>query len=385
MARLTLLGPRALPALFAALPASGPALRLGALEVFERLGDPRARPEVQALCRDADSAVALRALELLPALPDAKAVKVAARVLAQGPADRREAAVRALATLHAAGWLEAVEPLLDLLLDDQESEGLRLCAFDALLEADPRALSPVVERLSRGRDAVARKAAARRTLLEPGAGRLTEALRRLTEANLRADEAVRLGAEIKLAGPEALPVLHAALDAAIRPLEIEVLADALAAHGSPASIPAASRALQRLSSKPARGAEEAEGSAAAAARLHLVLAALKSRVAHYDLRERLEARPLRAAEGLLEAARLGGDLSLVPALARLHAREAPLRPRVERAFAAIAAREGLPRGSARDLSPPDRKALDALKAAAAGPSRPRAARPDTGRGPRGGR
>jgi hypothetical protein len=99
--------------------------------------------------------------------------------------------------------------------------------------------------------------------------------------------------------------------------------------------------------------------AAAAARLHLALADLGSRIAVFDLRERLESRPLRA-ETLLLAAERVGDETLLVALARLHAREPGLAPRVTRAFATIVAREGLRRRRPKDLSPPDRQALDGL-------------------------
>jgi hypothetical protein len=55
-----------------------------------------------------------------------------------------------------------------------------------------------------------------------------------------------------------------------------------------------------------------------------------------------------------------GDKTLLLALARLHAREPALAPHAARAFAAIVTREGLRRGSPKDLSPPDRQAMGAL-------------------------
>lgn len=358
VARLTLVGPRALLALFAALPGSGSALRLGALEVFEGLGESRARPEVMALCRDRDGDVARRALGLLPAFADAKAVAVASRVLAEGPPDRREAAAQALSALHARGHVEAIEPLLDLVLDEEEEEALRLSTLETLLRVDARAVAPLLARLAGGRDAVARRADAHQSLALPNRGPVQSLLARLAAPKVRAEEAMRVGSALKGEGAPALPALHAALEQASRPLELEVLADVLSSVGTPASIPVLSRALQRLS-RDHRG-EGGNAFAAAASKLHLALADLGSRVALFDLRERLEETPPRAAESLLEVAARVGDQTLVPALARLHARERSLAPRVARSFAAIVSREGLRRGGFKALSPPDRQALDAL-------------------------
>jgi hypothetical protein len=295
---------------------------------------------------------------VLPAFADAKAVAVASRVLAEGPPDRREAAVTALSALHARGLVEAIEPLLDLVLDEEEGEALRLLTLDALLQVDSRAVAPLLDRLAGGRDAVARRAAARQGLAEPTAGRAPSLLIRLAARGLRTEEALRVGSALKNEGALALPALHAALERAGRPLEMEVIADVLATLQAPASIAVLSRALQRLS----RGhqKEGGEAFAVAASKLHLALADLGSRIALFDLRERLEARPLLAAEELLEAAARVGDKTLLPALARLQARERSLAPRVARTFAAIVSRERIRRGSFKALSPPDRQALEAL-------------------------
>jgi hypothetical protein len=367
VARLTLLGPRALPGLLAALPASSSALRLGALDVLERLAEPRAQPEVLALCRDPDPAVARRALRLLPSFAGAKSVAVASRILAEGPADRRGPAAEALARLHGCGLVEALDPLLDVILDEEEDEPVRLAAFEALAEADPGALEPLLSSLAGGRGALAQAAAARRDLAEPPSERTRALIERARASGLRGDEALRVARALKAQGAGVLPAVHAALEQARRPLELGLLADVAAHFRSPASILVLSRALQRLSREPAR----AGALAAAAARLHLALAELDSRIALYDLRERLEARPLPAGEVLLEAAERIGDASLLPALARIHSEERALRSRSERAFAAIVGRERLRRGSARfrKLAPADRAALESLWASLPGRTR----------------
>ena len=316
VARLLVLGPRALPAALAALPGSGSELRLCVLDLLEHTGDARARAAVMALCGDRNGLVARRALALLSRYPEPKAAATAARVLCGGPADRRVSAARALCALHGRGLVEALEPLLDVILDEAEDEGFRREALASLHAVDPK-----------------------------------------TAATLRAKLARGVG---PLARPEALPALHTALERATDPKTLGALADAIGRLRSPTSIPVLSHALKRLRDLPSRAGGEAQ--AEAISRLHLALAALDSRIALFDLRERLLAGPRLAATTLLEAAEQIGDASLVPALARIHAEERTLRTRSATVFAAIVARERLrPRSAAlRGLGPEDREALRAL-------------------------
>lgn len=359
VARLTLLGPRALPAVLAALPGSSPELRLSVLDLLERTGDPRARAEVMALCRDPDGEVARRALALLPGYADAKAVATAVRVLGSAPADRRRAAVHALCALHGRGLVEAMEPLLDVILDEEEDEDLRRDAFASLSAVDPQAVAALRKRLARGRGLLARAAArspAQEPPTPPGVAALLE---RLESVALRGDEAVRIARDLEAAGASALPALHEVLERATGARPLGVLAEVIARLRSPTSIPVLSRALKRLRDFPLRAGGEAR--AEAIARVHLALAALDSRIALFDLRERLLAEPLLAAATLLQAAERIGDASLVPALARIHAMERTLRAQAAAAFAAIVARERLrPRSAARGVRPDDREALHAL-------------------------
>ena len=318
VARLLLLGPRALPAVLAALPGSGPELRLCVLELLEHTGDPRAGAAVMALCRDPDGAVARRALALLPRYLEPKAAATAARIAAGGPADLRLSAVRALCALHARGLVEALEPLLGVILDEKEDADFRREVLASLHAVDPET-----------------------------AGTLREPLARTT----REPEAV---------DTSSLPALHTALEGATDPQTLGMLADAIGHLRSPTSIPVLSRALERLRDLPRRARDEAR--AEVASRLHLALAALDSRIALFDLRERLTALPLLAGATLLEAAERIGELSLLPALARIHAEEQGLRAGSAKVFAAIVARERLrPKNAAlRALKPKDRDALRGL-------------------------
>ena len=360
VARLILLGPRALPAVLAVLPGSGPKLRLCVLELLEQTGDPRARAEVMALCRDRDGAVARRALALLSRYAEPKAVATAARILASGPADLRMPAVRALCALHGRGLEEALEPLLDVILDEAEGEGFRREALASLEAVDPKTAATLRERLARGPRSLVRTAPWSSAEGKDEPASLAALLRRLEHGARRGDEALKIAGELQAVDASALPALHAALEHATNPRSLGVLADATSRLRSPTSIPALSGALKRLRDLPRRAVDEAQ--AEAISRLHVSLANLDSRIALFDLRERLAARPLLAAPGLLEAAERIGDASLLPALASIHAHEATLRGRSASVFAAIVARERLRPRSAelRGLKPEDRETLKAL-------------------------
>ena len=102
--------------------------------------------------------------------------------------------------------------------------------LETLLRVDARAVAPLLARLAGGRDAVARRAAAQRAspasagprALAPGPPRGPAAARRGGPADRAA---------LKDEGALALPALHAALEQAGRPRELEVLADVLAQPG----------------------------------------------------------------------------------------------------------------------------------------------------------
>src|SRR6185295_17599430 len=81
VARLTLLGARAVEPLLGALASSSPRFQLGALEVLDRLRDPRALPEVLALALAPDPKVSLRALGVAEAYPCPRTAKTLAKAL----------------------------------------------------------------------------------------------------------------------------------------------------------------------------------------------------------------------------------------------------------------------------------------------------------------
>ena len=360
VARLRLLGPRAVPAMLAVLPGSGPELRLCVLELLEHTPDPRALAEVMALCRDRDAPVARRALALLPRLWRAEGGDRRGADPGRGPPDLRIPAVRALCGLHGRGVVEALEPLIDAILDEAEEERFRLEALASLQSVDPKTAATLRERLARGTGLV--PAATTRTSFgtegEPASPRAL--LDRLEHQAMGPDETVRTARALEAMGAAALPGLHAVLDRAADPRLVSALAEVAGRLHSPTSIPVLSRALKRLADLPRRATDE--GRREAASRIHVALAALDSRIALFDLRERLQAAPIGSAVPLLAAAERIGDASLLAALARLYAEEPAPRGAVASAFAAIVGREKLrPRSAAlRSLKAEDREALEAL-------------------------
>ncbi len=282
LAKLTLLGERSLPHALEALRSPSPLVRLGALAMLERVGTNRVLPHALLLLADADEGVAVRAAQLAGAHADTRAAKALREALRSRRADVPRAAAEALVRLHDQGFVEALEPLLDVLFDEEADDEVRLVALDAVARLPVAESGPLLARLS--------GTSSRRLSLAAAGLRGTE----------RPDDAT------------AIPALHR---------EIERLSTAGPSRMDPAA------------------------TAAAKADVHLALARLDSRIALYDLREMLEARPPRSAGALLHAAGLVGDKSLVPTLARLAADEPGLIGPCAEAFGAIVRRGALRRTS----------------------------------------
>lgn len=166
-ARLRLHGEAAVEALLRWLERATPVGRRAAVSVLEALDDVRARAALARLCGDSDDRVAERALEAgaeagtSPGAPEVVRAAVA-RLAAPGAARAgvRDAAVGALLRLHRAGVVEALEPLLDVLLDESRDDALRLAAAAVLEDLAPRERRPVLARLARGTCVALRERAA---------------------------------------------------------------------------------------------------------------------------------------------------------------------------------------------------------------------------------
>jgi HEAT repeat protein len=343
VAQLTLLGPRTLSHVPGFLARATPGGRLAILDVVERLGGKAGLPLVLGLVEDRHEEVARRAIEVAAAFPDPKAVQALSAVLSSGTPALHRAAAAGLSRLHGLGLVEAVDPLLRVVLAEDEDESLRLVALEVLSAIDRRTLRPALRRLAGDKSPALARAAAelQARLARPAAPASTDAS---TPGATLATWLSRLTASRT---PSAdLP---------------KVLA-AIVAQRSPALVPLLRQRLDELG----RDAEEtgAEAVARAKARVHLALGALDSRIALHDLRDLLKARPLCAVHDLLTAARQVGDASLVPALAAVAADHPALAEPAGTALKEIARREGLRRTSRviRTLRPGHRAAVEPLLA-----------------------
>ena len=285
IARLTLLGERAVQPLIETLRAGSPVARLGAIKVLEQLNAPRALPALLGQLTAVESEIVAAAAAAIAGLGGAKAVGPLSKALGHEDAQARAAAADALAKLFATGVEEALEPLVGTLLDGKADERLRRIA--------ERALS------------------------------------RLPARELRA-----IRARINNSPPAPLPPT--------------------------ATITSLHRELQGVSDT------------AAAIRLHQALAERGSRIALYDLRERLEARPAKSAEALLDIAARIGDASLVASIVSLAADRTALTAACADALAAIVSREKLRRTHrlVKAVRPEHRAILDGLWSRAARKPRP---------------
>jgi hypothetical protein len=264
--------------------------------------------------------------------------------------------------------VEALDPLVDTLVDDEADTAVRLSILDALVRIEPplprSTLRALHRRLASSDDAVVARRASE--LDRPAAERRDpgDVVERLRGGEIAGVEARRIASTLLDSGEVPLERLHLALEAAPSARSVQALAVVLGAVGGPASIPALSRALARVTDRTEEENEGDDGLAARAA-IHSALANLDSRVALHDLRELIARHPRQAMPELLDAAARVGDGSLVPALARAASEEPSLREPCTSTFVAIARREKLRRSSAavRRVKAEHREALDVFFAA----------------------
>jgi hypothetical protein len=359
VARLTLIGERAVPALAEWMKGAGPIGRLAGLEVLGRLSDPRAAPLVTRLATDADETVAERAIELLGEHPGWDAVAELSRVVRQGRAPRRRAALEALCRLHRSDALEAMDALLELLVDEAAEPELRIRALQALAGSDRRALRPVLRRLRSSGDAELK-----RHLAEIEAGPRRKPSRSSGSEGLLEAWLSHPGRETRQRLLAALDQDEAALDRVHQimarsddPSALRALIGLVQERRSPASLPRLHELVRRLAEGP--GSPERHQTRA---RAHLALAALDSRLALYDLRELLPEAPIEDLPLLLSAAGRVGDASLLPALARRAAEDEQTVEACAVALGSIIKRERLRRSSraAKAVPAKHQRALDLL-------------------------
>lgn len=347
-ARLTLVGERAVDAILRALPRASVRALLCLLDVLEELTPARARDPLLGLFGHPAPEVATRAIVVSARYPQTDVVHAVCAVLQASPPrplPQRRAAVTALGRLHAAGQIEALGPLVDLLLDESLADTLRLSALAALRRLSKRDLQDIVRPLTTTRSTplanelralglatgpgpLEPEALIRRlettppdeepdllaALRQSGPAAATALIERLERAP-EASAILRLGRALASLGDVALSPAHEALAHTESPLVARILAGALSQIGALASLPVIHDALRRVAASRTPGEDPAW--IEARAHLHLALASFGTRLALYDLREMLEARPFLGGATLLRAAAAVGDVSLLAPLVAL--------------------------------------------------------------------
>jgi HEAT repeat protein len=286
IARLTVIGPRAVESLIAIVstPEKGPTARAAALRALEALGDARALEAALFASQDGDPGVAAGAVAV-------------ARLFLKG---RHGAAV--------------LDRLTSLALDHGRPESVRLAAVMAVSDLEPATIKPLWEALGKDSNPAIRKSVNASGPDKGVEGSTSDQLNAAAQHELPEDpEALRQ--LLASAGPDVtLTTLHRILER-IRERE-------------PAAPPAVRGDWMR-----ARGAA------------HVALARRSSLLGLYDLREALEGTKGPLAVEFLAALSIVGDASCLEAIAAAHGRATDewWREHLIDAFKAIVAREGLTR------------------------------------------
>lgn len=292
MARLAVIGPRAVDRLLATLSNNRPpSAQAALLQTLERIGDSRALDAAGRYVTAADEGVALSAVAVL-------------RPLLQTGGN--EVATQAIGTLTAVA------------LDASRPDAVRCAALDALHDLSPEIVNPLHDRLRDDPSVVVRRQAGW-TGRERPAGR----------APVGPDD--QLGAYV-----------HGEL-----PDDPELVKTAIGGSGMEASLPVLHRLIVAI-----RGRERTASSAETSLRwavvrglVHQALSERGSRVALYDIRETLEAMPDRVSVGMVAALSAIGDASCLEPLAEARTETADpwLKSQLADAFQRICERERITR------------------------------------------
>jgi hypothetical protein len=302
IARLAIVGDRAVDRLLAALPEAAPAGQVAVLRALELIATPRALPAAAALLQARDRDV-----------EDAVAVAAAGALRPHVRSEDETLATRAL------------EALTAVALDTRRADAPRLAALDALGETGSDTLQPIRDRLRRDDSPRVRRMAgwSESKPTENAAARLEAAANAASAgagspkaADFPEDGDVVRGWLTDAGGTVALSVLHD-LVMALRERERSAGTDAIA----------------RLRWMTARAAA------------HQALADRHSRLAVFDLRDTFEAATARLPVGFLAAVTQVGDASCLEPLASAwqHVNDAWMRDHIATAFREIVKRENLTR------------------------------------------
>ena len=286
VARLALIGPRAVEQLLHELTAAGERVRAGILQALEAIADARALPAARNALQDGSAAVQTAAIGTLGAL------------VGGGKAEAAR---------------DAFDALVALALDPQRAAAVRVAAWDAIGDAAGDAREPVRRALAADPD--------------------PEIRRHVTGAD---------------PAPAVSHIWRDAVDGRL-PASSAPLKTALAAHGGTARLTELQRLVDLVRAREQQESDPGEREQWRALRgaLHQALAARNSRLALYDLRDSLSALD-RIPVAFLAAIEEIGDASCLEALAAAYEEssrsgDAWVRQHLATAFRAIVQREGLTR------------------------------------------
>jgi len=287
LARLIVLGSRAVERLITAAESGDASARAGAWRALEAIGDVRALEP---------------ALRALAAAETAPAVGVAAAGVAR-------------VHLRGAHGASAVDRLAAVLMDRARPEEMRLAALRALRELDAATIAPILTSLADDPSVTIRREAA-------------QASRRPAH------------------GPDdPIVTVTRAAETAL-PDDPDVLRHAISRSGDAVALPLLLSIVERVRAREASESTAGRGAwTQARAAAHVALAHRGSRLALYDLRESIEAANTPLPVEFLTALSLIGDSSCLEAIAAAHsrARDAWWRQHLADAFGTIVAREKLTR------------------------------------------
>jgi HEAT repeat protein len=289
IARLAIVGERAVDRLLSALPQTSPAGQVAVLRALELIASTRALPAAVSLLQDADDAVAAAAAATLR--PHVRAAE-------------DDLATRAL------------EALTAVALDTRRHDAPRLAALDALGETNSDTLQPVRDRLRKDPSPQLRRMAG------------------WSDAKPAENAAARLEAAAKGELPDDGDVVRGWLGDAGGIVALSVLHDLVLVLREHERSPAVTTdAIARLRWMTAR------------ATAHQALADRHSRLAVFDLRETFESATARLPVGFLAAVEAVGDASCLDSLAIAwqHIGDPWMRDHLVRAFRVIMTREQLTR------------------------------------------
>ncbi len=287
IARLAVLGARAVERLITAATAGDAGARAGAWRVLEAIGDPRAlQPALDAL---ADAGLA-------------QVIGIAATGVVR-------------VHLRGAHGASALDRLATVLLDRARPEEVRLAALRAMRDLDAATIAPILTRLADD-----------------------------ASAAIRAEAGTKSGRAVGNTDDPATTVTRAA-EAGL-PVDPDALRHAIGRSGAAVALPVLLRIVERVREREA--SESAVGRGAwtqTRAAAHVALAHRGSRVALYDLRESIEAATPPLPVEFLTALSLIGDSSCLEAIAGAHARakDSWWRQHLADAFRTIVTREKLTR------------------------------------------